>query len=277
MPKGLFGHVVIRGTIVAKTGLHIGASADTVEIGGIDTPVIKHPVTFEPYIPGSSLKGKMRSLLEKINGMEYNRPVVKGKKPINQHICDDIIQALNCPVCRVFGSTGQGSRNDNLSNQNHPARILVRDATLSNKEFLIPDALLITEAKMENVLDRVTSHAVPRTIERVPAGAKFNFEIVYRVEGEGNTTGIKNDDKTKVQTDIRNILLLLRAVEREGLGGNTSRGHGQVGFELIEFFYQKVKESGSTSQFPEENEAEVKKLDKVIEHINKDDWELQGL
>jgi len=62
MPKGLFGHVVIRGTIVAKTGLHIGASADTVEIGGIDTPVIKHPVTFEPYIPGSSLKGKMRSL-----------------------------------------------------------------------------------------------------------------------------------------------------------------------------------------------------------------------
>ncbi|PWW82845.1 type III-A CRISPR-associated RAMP protein Csm3 [Prosthecochloris marina] len=270
MSKGLFGHVVIRGAIIAKTGLHIGASADTVEIGGIDTPVIKHPITFEPYIPGSSLKGKMRSLLEKINvcdnGMKYNRPVVKGNKPINQHICDDIIQALDCPVCRVFGSTGQGNRNDNLSNQNHPARILVRDATLLNKDFLIPDALLITEAKMENVLDRVTSHAVPRTIERVPAGAKFAFEIVYRVEGE------KNADKKEVQTDVKNILLLLRAVEREGLGGNTSRGHGQVGFELTEFFYQKVKESDSTSQF-----SESKGLEKVIEHINKDNWELQGL
>jgi len=276
MPKGLYGHVVLKGSIVAKTGLHIGASSDTVEIGGIDTPVIKHPVTFEPYIPGSSLKGKMRSLLEKINvgdnGMKYNRRVVKGKKPINQHICDDVIQALDCPVCRVFGSTGQGESSSNLSNQNHPARILVRDATLSNQDFLIPDALLITEAKMENVLDRVTAHAVPRTIERVPAGAKFKFEIVYRVEGDGNAGGIQNDDKVKVQTDVKNILLLLRAIEREGLGGNTSRGHGQVGFELTEFFYQKVKESNSTSQFPES-----KGLDKVIAHVNDNNWKLKGL
>lgn len=276
MSTGLFGHVIIRGTIIAKTGLHIGASADTVEIGGIDTPVIKHPITFEPYIPGSSIKGKMRSLLEKINvddnGMAYNRPVVNGKKPINQHICDDIIQALDCPVCRVFGSTGRGNRNPNLNNQNHPARILVRDATLSNKNFLIPDALLITEAKMENVLDRVTAHAVPRTIERVPAGAEFAFEIVYRVEGEGGEQGIQNDDKVKIKTDIQNIFLLLRAVEREGLGGNTSRGHGQVGFELTEFFYQKVKDSDLTPQCPESNS-----LENVIEHVNDNTWALRGL
>lgn len=276
MTIGLFGHVIIKGKIIAKTGLHIGASADTVEIGGIDTPVIKHPITFQPYIPGSSLKGKMRSIQEKINVsndvLSYNRDVVRGNKPIKQHICNDIIQAIDCPVCRIFGSTGQGNRNNSISNQNHPARILVRDAKLSNKKFLTPDALLVTEAKMENVLDRITSHAVPRTIERVPSGAEFDFEIVYRVEGDGCTAGIQDVDKAKVQTDVINILLLLRAVEREGLGGNTSRGHGQVSFELSEFVYQKVKESGSTSQFQNVNELEI-----VIEHVNKNDWKLLGL
>jgi CRISPR-associated protein Csm3 len=267
---------LIKGKIIAKTGLHIGASADTVEIGGIDTPVIKHPITFEPYIPGSSLKGKMRSIQEKINvsnsALSYNRDVVRGNKPIKQHICNDIIQALDCPVCRIFGSTGQGNRNNILSNQNHPARILVRDAKLSNKKYLTPDALLITEAKMENVLDRITSHAVPRTIERVPSGAEFDFEIVYRVEGEGRNAGIQEVDKVKVQADVKNILLLLRAVEREGLGGNTSRGHGQVSFELTNFFYQKVKESSSISQFSADTE-----LEKVIEYVNRDNWSLQGL
>jgi len=281
MSKGLFGHVVIKGSIVAKTGLHIGASADTVEIGGIDTPVIKHPVTFEPYIPGSSLKGKMRALLEKIKVGEdlisYNREVVRQK--IWQHVCTDSETpdaktpgATNCEVCRVFGSTGERG-----NNKNHPGRIVVRDAKLENHNDLKLDELLIMEAKMENVLHRVTSHAVPRTIERVPAGATFAFEIVYRVEGEGNTNGIQDDDKKKIKTDVKNILLLLRAVEREGLGGNTSRGHGQVGFELDKFFYQKVKDSGSTSQFPKENEDEVKKLDKVIEHVNDKDWTLKGL
>lgn len=279
MPKGLFGHVIIKGKITANTGLHIGASADTVEIGGIDSPVIKHPISLEPYIPGSSLKGKMRSLLEKIkigdkqivNGKEifYNRT----QKGISIHVHDDIIDAKECEICRLFGSTaGKGNRADKSSNQNHPARILVRDAILSNKDFLKADTLLITEAKTENVLDRINSSANPRTIERVPSDAEFNFEIVYRVEGEGSATGIQISDKTKVQTDIKNILLLLRSVEREGLGGSTSRGYGQVSFELIDFFYQKVKESGLTSQFPES-----KVLSKVIGHVNKDTWELQGL
>ena len=284
MAIGLFGHIILKGNVIAKTGMHIGASADTVEIGGIDTPVIKHPITFEPYIPGSSLKGKMRSLMEKIKVSEgaitYNRQVVRGH--IAQHVCSDsenrmVIAnhsspgAKNCEVCRLFGSTGENGNN------NHPARILVRDAKLKNQNDLRLDGLLIMEAKMENVLDRVHAAATPRTIERVPAGAKFNFEIIYRVEGEGHNNGLQLDDKTKVQTDVKNILLLLRAVEREGLGGNTSRGHGQVCFELTEFCYQKVKESGSISQFPEENGVLVKELEKVIKYVNNNNWILQGL
>jgi len=50
------------------TGLHIGTSKDEVEIGGLDNPVIKTP-SGEPYIPGSSLKGKMRMLMEFYRGL----------------------------------------------------------------------------------------------------------------------------------------------------------------------------------------------------------------
>jgi len=92
---GLLGNIVIRGTIEAKTGLHIGASADTVEIGGIDSPVIKHPKTGEPYIPGSSLKGKMRSFMEKITfagdkDFKFNRNSGTARNAIWQHVCDDV-------------------------------------------------------------------------------------------------------------------------------------------------------------------------------------------
>ena len=55
---------VIEGDLELVTGLHIGAGNDEIRIGGIDNPVLKHPYSGQPYIPGSSLKGKVRSLLE---------------------------------------------------------------------------------------------------------------------------------------------------------------------------------------------------------------------
>src|SRR3989304_7996305 len=59
----------LKGTIVLKSGLHIGSGNMEMHIGGTDSPVIKHPHTLEPYIPGSSLKGKVRSLLEMESGL----------------------------------------------------------------------------------------------------------------------------------------------------------------------------------------------------------------
>ncbi len=64
----LLGYVKITGGIEALTGLHIGGTADSIDKGGIDNPVIKNPVTNEPYIPGSSLRGRIRALLEKKTG-----------------------------------------------------------------------------------------------------------------------------------------------------------------------------------------------------------------
>jgi CRISPR-associated protein Csm3 len=88
---------------------------------------------------------------------------------------------------------------------------------------------------------------------------------------------MQNVDKNKIIVDVKNILLLLRTIEREGLGGNISRGHGQVSFELNEFFYQKVRESDCSCQFPVITGAITKDLGKVIECVSGNEWTLKGL
>lgn len=278
---GLLGNFVIKGTIEAKTGLHIGAAAETVEIGGIDSPVIKHPKTGAPYIPGSSLKGKMRSFLERVtyaeeNDFRYNR-VAHG---IRQHVCDDLHNsyidksankkegtgALDCPVCRVFGSTGQ---NDG---QNHPSRIVVRDCHLINEKNIMEDNLYIFEAKMENAIDRMTAAAHPRTFERVPAGAEFEFEIVYKVQGEIEERSpgkLKQEDLQRTQKDIQNIFEVLSLIEKDGLGGNVSRGYGRVNFVFKKYECKYYQVGGEVMDFLPSVEA---KDGDLLEALRKNDF-----
>jgi CRISPR-associated protein Csm3 len=234
----LLGHITIAGEIEAVTGLHIGGTADAIDKGGIDSPVIKNPVTNEPYIPGSSLRGRMRSLLEKKNGNKLF-PMTSDKKiwmeiyPEKEYKGDSTKQARNSQVCRVFG--------DSSCSENVPSVLLVRDAlytpdtrdgcTRNGKYFgkYMDNGLPVTEAKMEIVVDRITAHAVPRTIERVPSGARFGFSIVYRVQELADwPDAVKN-----VPEDLKNILWALKEIENhDGLGGNTARGHGVVRFHM---------------------------------------------
>ncbi len=272
---GLLGNIVIKGTICAKTGLHIGASNDTVEIGGIDSPVIKHPITGAPYIPGSSLKGKMRSIMEKIalamcpTKIVYNRNSGSEKNHIMQHVCDDIdsfeydnskfehnkqpIQgpgAKNCKICRVYGSTGQSKNNSNKK-RNFPAKILVRDCNLTEKgeQLLKPDNIFVFEAKMENAIDRVTAAAQPRTFERVPAGAEFGFEIVYKVQIDYENVQIFEQEIDNVIIDIKNIFLVLSIIQHDGLGGSISRGYGRVEFLIDKKTSKYYKVSYTSDEF----------------------------
>jgi len=210
----LKGHVLIEGHIACVTGLHIGAATDSIEIGGIDSPVIRHPVSRDPYIPGSSLKGKMRSLLELRD--KWNDLSRSGGEDVFRHECPNTEAAKNCVVCRPFGSTASGNEN---KGKNHPALLIVRDGKLLNRAKLVREELLMTEAKMENTLDRMTAHAMPRTIERVPASAEFELSMVYRCMEDAN-----------MRTDLKNVLSMLQLIEREGLGGHVSRGYGQVMF-----------------------------------------------
>lgn len=258
----LHGHLILDGSIYCLTGLHIGGATETIEIGGIDKYIIRNPLNNEPYIPGSSLKGKLRSILEKvvkINGepLIANRKCDKDGK-IWRHECDDFLNAKDCMVCRVFGATGKESENDNFA-----SKIIVSDCELENKEELKREGLYITEAKMENTLDRLTGAASPRTFERIPAGAKFKFRIIYKLESystSNNELVINFDD---INEDIKNIFTGISVLEKEGLGGNVSRGYGRVKFEIN----CDYKPLNSDDKIVFEN-PEKKDVNEVLNHLN---------
>ena len=209
--------VTFSGTIFCVSGLSIGASSNTLEIGGIDREVIKNPITKEPYIPGSSLKGKMRSELEK----EYGAyTIIKETKKLGLNSKEPCgCGRITCPICLIFGAHKyQGA-------PSAPTRIIVRDATLSkeSKDIIskLPDDQRgYLERKTENIIIRDAGTAgSPRTIERVSAGMSFDFEIILRVfEGDNENELI---DKVKEGLEL---------VEKSYLGGGGSRGSGQVKF-----------------------------------------------
>lgn len=194
--------IKIQTSITLVTGLHIGGSSDNVEIGGIDNPVIKLATRDnEPYIPGSSLKGKMRCLLEQAAGA----PKVGMDQKVNN----------------LFGITESRT----LNTDNKPSKLIVRDAILSkeSKEALLACDNLdmpYTENKWENVIDRTKGVAEhPRQSERVPAGAVFNAEFVLN---------IWDDDK---EDDLMALFEKgIRLLENDYLGGSGSRGYGQIKF-----------------------------------------------
>ena len=219
--KPIKGKVILSGEIVCKTGLHIGASDAGLSIGGMDNPVIRDPLTKTPYIPGSSLKGKLRSLLERAMDKEFDKKGGSGKSVIYRHECSK----ASCKVCRLFGSSSK-------DNGNIPSRLHVRDAFLSetsiNELSELEEGLPYTEWKEENSLDRITCAANPRPIERVPAGAVFEFEIVYTIE--------KEED---LKDDLNNLQAVLKLLEDDALGGGGSRGNGRVKIEIKDVLVRK--------------------------------------
>lgn len=207
----------IIGKIEVKSGLHIGGGNDKVEIGGMDNPVIKNPLTGEPYIPGSSIKGKMRALLEWKEGLVG---IYEGKP------CQ--CGGPDCHICRVFG---HGNSNDpeeqRKARLRGPTRLIVRDAELSEeyKEKNLPKGKQILEDKKENCLNRITAHANPRPLERVVPGVTFEFEIVYRIIDMEYK--YKEDDLALFDSVVKEGLRLL---EKDFLGGGGSRGNGRIKF-----------------------------------------------
>ncbi|WP_243094718.1 type III-A CRISPR-associated RAMP protein Csm3 [Thermus thalpophilus] len=206
----------IQAILLAKTGLRIGMSRDQMAIGDLDNPVIRNPLTDEPYIPGSSLKGKLRYLLEWSLGGDYIQPT-------NKHVYAS--PDPEDPVARIFGLAPE---NDGASleaaRKRGPTRLLVRDAYLTpdSKEELertIARGGYLTEIKQEVFIPRLGGNANPRTTERVPAGARFHVEMVYRILDEQDEENFR-----------RYVLRALELLELDGLGGHISRGYGQVYF-----------------------------------------------
>jgi len=233
--RPLLGKVKLAGILRTLTGLHIGASKEVLEIGALDLPVVKNAVTQEPYIPGSSLKGKLRSLCERQMPEAQNptsffkRNIGRAAYPINIHVCDTKEQAAACQVCRLFGASG-GPRDPG---SNFPARLKVRDAYFTNytREHLeqVDTGLLYTEIKYENALDRITAAANPRQIERVPPGSDFCFELIYDVE-----------QPEELELDLQTLFQVCKLLEEDALGGHGSRGSGKVTFAVTTFTARKT-------------------------------------
>jgi CRISPR-associated protein Csm3 len=209
----------IRGKIILKSGLHIGAGDMEMQIGGTDNPVIKHPHTLEPYIPGSSIKGKVRSLLEMKSGLMIN---TKGAPLQPRHLrgLDPVQKSEAERILKIFGSSGADSDEmDYLG----PTRASFADCSM-NEQWRTKARELrlnLTEVKSENSINRIKGTAEnPRFTERAPAGAVFDFSVSLKVLGE--------DEEELFETLLQGLKLL----ELDTLGGSGSRGYGKVKFDF---------------------------------------------
>lgn len=227
--KTLIAKFKFFGQIETMTGLHVGGSKASLEIGGIDLNVVKTPDGV-PFIPGSSLKGKLRSLLAKIEGS------------IDVH--------KDSPeIMEIFGSAKKG----------YITRLIVRDAHLHEEHFkdkFLADAVLetaFTDSKYENSINRKTGTANhPRQLERVPAGAIFNFEMIYDVYG--NRDG---KDDGKMDTHLNQIRLAMELLQYDYLGGQGSRGYGKIRFITL----VKIEEKPSIYRWEVEDKSQEEKID----------------
>ena len=211
----------ITATLTLVTGLRIGAGDSEMHIGGVDNTVIKHPLTGAPYVPGSSLKGKMRSLLEWRSGAVQEKPL--GAKDFKA--AKGSQQAEIKHVLQLFG-IGGGDVQDNkeLVADLGPTRLAFWDCPLdaSWEQEVRGNNQLLTEVKSENVINRISGVAEhPRNTERVPAGAKFDFRLSFKQ--------LAGDDPTLLET----VLQGLKLIELDSLGGSGSRGYGKVRFDHL--------------------------------------------
>lgn len=274
----LMGMLEISMKLECLTGLRIGAAAETFEIGGVENIIVKEPITRLPYVPGSSLKGAMRAHYELYSGKPINHVVIEGnrdKPAIKIHLCKVEDENNDCEICRVFGRPCdprymQLDQNGN-PNMVYATRLKVDDAHPTEDtrrwwEAYCPGGI---EVKYENVLDRLTSHANPRQVERIPAGSEFGVMMSYKIFDE------KDVDNIKV------IFQALKLIEDDYLGGYGSRGYGRVRFKDISITVKTRKyyencgdESKKTISKNSYNSVEsvLKDIQQLVKEIKKEIW-----
>jgi len=207
----------IEGQIELLTGLHIGAGNEAIHIGGIDNAVVKNPYTLEPFIPGSSLKGKMRSLLEWRAGLVGE----SDGKPVSIDLLNKLSGSKQVDakaIIQLFGAAGDSKDLDQAEDIG-PTRLAFWDCPLDPlwTDKADENNWLYTEAKSENTINRISGTADnPRQTERVPAGASFTFKLIFKVLDE-------HDEQL-----MNHLLIGLRLLELDGIGGSGSRGYGKI-------------------------------------------------
>src|ERR1700689_1961602 len=229
----LIGKLILEGEMRCETGLHVGAGKGSLEIGGADNPVVKD-AHGRPYVPGSPLRGRIRALLEQSTGAAVPSELVFISRRKGQEVRIHQSDRPDDEICILFGrSPGRMEKvggGDVDSNHATPARLSVFDAPL------VPESITpqmretlddeLTEVKSENAIDRITSQANPRTLERVPAGARFRVRMVVDLmcAEDASLPGL--------------VLQGLRLLKDHGLGGGGSRRSGRVSFKNLKLIWR---------------------------------------
>lgn len=227
--------IIVKGKIIAETGLHIGGTNSAMGIGGPDSVVVRNPIDNKPYIPGSSLKGKLRAMLDIADGSIKGVNMGQVKNGTSQNPDDASV--------KLFGNAPSSKDKDKNGEQfkQFPSRVIFRDCKLIGTEEELDKLfnntdLPFTESKTEVVIDRITAKAMPRQLERVPAGAEFELNIVLNLfEKENETEQLKNLERA------------MALLQDDYIGGSGSRGYGQISFKVSNVlerdmdFYKKTE------------------------------------
>ena len=199
----MYVKIRIKGCLEVLTGLHIGTNGAFSAIGSVDSPVVRDSLERNlPMIPGSSLKGKMRSLLAR----QYNETLSKDLDMDDERLL------------RLFGG----------ASKHRGGRLLFSDMVLSNADELMRRGVdSLTEVKFENTINRITAEANPRQIERVIRGSKFDFELMYEY------SELKGQNEDDLLEDFQIISDGFKLLQYDYIGGSGSRGYGKVSFSQL--------------------------------------------
>ena len=195
MADDMFAKILIKGKIKLVTGMHIGTGGEFAAIGAVDSPVIRDSITNLPIIPGSSLKGKLRSMLAKKYSPKANKADEDHEK-----------------IKRLFGSGGSDTK---------PSRLIFSDMNISNMDELRDKNIFTpTEVKFENTISRLSGVANPRQIERTVRGCEYDMEIIYNLS-----------DIDEGKEDLSLLCEGMKFLKYDYIGGHGSRGYGKIEFK----------------------------------------------
>ncbi len=236
----LIGKIILNGDIRTLTGLHIGGSKSAYEVGGVDLNVVKDAAG-RPYIPGSSLKGKLRSMLGKKEGST-------ATENDSQSIKEMFGDAKSKTITRLY----------------------VRDALLDVAKFKdeYPKATEYQEfefsgVKFENAIDRVSGTAANkalRQLERVPEKCVFKYEIIYNIHDDAQ-------NGTKLKDHLNAIHLAMKLVQDDYLGGQGSRGYGKIAFENPGVTVRYIENNQYIDKTPEAMKETIQNFENQIKSM----------
>jgi CRISPR-associated protein Csm3 len=296
----LLGKFRLESTLYVETGLHIGGGGETLDIGGLDKPVIRDPITNYPYLPGSSLKGKLRSILERLLNKPLNRP---GSRDTYRYESDDLEDgysevdeqlipyegARTCKLSRVFGSTGgSGGRNKtwvktalaeaqgleplgkktinnesytSIRGRNAPSRLLVRDCHL----------LPASAKKLKEVATGLymTEWKFENGLDRVTAAA--NPRQLERVPAGSEFKSeliYTVENVSQAKEDLKNLAIALAILEDDALGGHGSRGYGKIRFQHFNLSYKDYSQFARGESIASTPLSDLKDTEQLLQNFS---------